>query len=563
MTKDQTNRWKVYLCCGVFIWFIINLLQAVFTEIHEDEAYYVLYGEHLAWGYFDHPPMVGLMTFLSSQIFQGLLGVRFLTVIASAGALLFFWILLDDRHPDPKKTMFFFTIAFSVVMFNVYGFVTTPDVALIVFSALFLWAYREYLQEHTWSKALLMGFLMACMIYSKYHAFLLLGLVVLSNLKLLKDGKFYVAGLLALVLLVPHILWQVNADFPSFRYHLVQRSEPFQWSYFLEYLPNQLLVFNPFTFVAAIYVLVKHKSATVFERGLRFILVGFILFFWLMSFRGHVEPHWTIVCVIPIVVLIYHHSQADSWLRRYVKCAILPSLILVAALRVVMLTPLSASLGFYGKERHYQAIAAVAGDCPVAFQGSFQPPALYHFFTGKPSTTLRSYYDRKTQFDLWQFDNDWQGQRVFVQSEFSSLNKPYHVGEEDFEGFFTERFQSANRLVIGFDFIQDDAEAIPVIIRGDTVSMDFSIFNPYPQAVDFRHEQLPMNLMVLLLDKEWCIYPSYSPITVISSQELYEGRLSFVLDPAVPAGENHLTLAIGDRISIFSTIGTTRKVLIQ
>ena len=87
---------------------------------------------------------------------------------------------------------------------------------------------------------------MALMVYSKYHAFLLLGLIVLSNLKLLKDGRFYVACLVALVLLMPHILWQVNADFPSFRYHLSGRSEPFRWSYFWEYLPNQLLIFNPF-----------------------------------------------------------------------------------------------------------------------------------------------------------------------------------------------------------------------------------------------------------------------------------------------------------------------------
>ena len=105
-----------------------------------------------------------------------------------------------------------------------------------------------------------MGLLMALMVYSKYHAFLLLGLVVLSNLNLLKDGKFYAACFLALMLLTPHIFWQVNADFPSFRYHLSGRSEPFRWSYFLEYLPNQLLVFNPFVFGALVYVFVKHLA---------------------------------------------------------------------------------------------------------------------------------------------------------------------------------------------------------------------------------------------------------------------------------------------------------------
>ena len=35
MTKDKFN-WKILLCCGLFIWFVINLLQGVFTEIQED-----------------------------------------------------------------------------------------------------------------------------------------------------------------------------------------------------------------------------------------------------------------------------------------------------------------------------------------------------------------------------------------------------------------------------------------------------------------------------------------------------------------------------------------------
>ena len=210
-------------------------------------------------------------------------------------------------------------------MFNIYGFVTTPDASLILFSSLFLLVYQHYLQNNTWKNALLMGLFMALMVYSKYHAFLLLGLILLSNLKLLKDGKFWVACLLALALLMPHILWQIHADFPSFRYHLSGRNEPFRWSYFWEYLPNQLLIFNPFTFGAVVYVLCKDSiyrtgqrrkcsafdeindmhSNQVFERGLKFILIGFFFFFWLMAFRGHVEPHWTIVCMIPAVVLVY------------------------------------------------------------------------------------------------------------------------------------------------------------------------------------------------------------------------------------------------------------------
>ena len=154
MTKDKFN-WKFFLCCGLFIWFIINLLQGLFTEIQEDEAYYALYGEHLAWGYFDHPPMVGLMTFLSSILFSGALGVRFFTIIASCLSLFVIWLIAISRpidpstdsgtsglrDLDPKSILLFFIIACSIVMFNIYGFVTTPDAGLILFSAFFLLFY--------------------------------------------------------------------------------------------------------------------------------------------------------------------------------------------------------------------------------------------------------------------------------------------------------------------------------------------------------------------------------------------------------------------------------------
>ena len=250
MTKDKFN-WRFCLCCGLFFWFIVNILQGIFTEIQEDEAYYALYGEHLAWGYFDHPPMVGLMTFLSSIFFSGTLGVRFFTILASCLSLFVIWRIANidcfekglfefplpplkggnakrqlnnSQLPNPNSklstlnsTLLFFTIAFSVVMFNIYGFVTTPDVGLILFSALFLLVYQRYLVENTWIRAMLMGVLMACMVYSKYHAFLLLSLIVLSNLKLLKDGKFYVTCLVALALLMPHILWQIEASFAAQR----------------------------------------------------------------------------------------------------------------------------------------------------------------------------------------------------------------------------------------------------------------------------------------------------------------------------------------------------------
>ena len=43
------------------VWWVCNLLQAGFSQLANDEAYYHMFAEHLAWGYFDHPPMTALL----------------------------------------------------------------------------------------------------------------------------------------------------------------------------------------------------------------------------------------------------------------------------------------------------------------------------------------------------------------------------------------------------------------------------------------------------------------------------------------------------------------------
>jgi len=65
---------------GWFVFFVINILQAAFLELHFDEAYYWLYSRNLDWGYFDHPPLVAVLIFAGTKLFGGYLGVRFFFV---------------------------------------------------------------------------------------------------------------------------------------------------------------------------------------------------------------------------------------------------------------------------------------------------------------------------------------------------------------------------------------------------------------------------------------------------------------------------------------------------
>ena len=59
----------------ILIFFVVNLLQSFYTGLLEDEAYYWVWSRELAWGYFDHPPMVALWAAIGSTLFSGELGI--------------------------------------------------------------------------------------------------------------------------------------------------------------------------------------------------------------------------------------------------------------------------------------------------------------------------------------------------------------------------------------------------------------------------------------------------------------------------------------------------------
>src|SRR5215831_17976091 len=116
-------------------WLLLNFLQAIYTEINPDEAYYFLYGKHLDWGYYDHPPMVALIARISSLFFNGNLGVRFITVLLQIPTLILIWLQLDKKEfSDNRSVLFFFIISASLVLFGAYGFTTTPDAPLLFFT---------------------------------------------------------------------------------------------------------------------------------------------------------------------------------------------------------------------------------------------------------------------------------------------------------------------------------------------------------------------------------------------------------------------------------------------
>jgi hypothetical protein len=538
----MVRNYKILLYLMFFVWFLVNLIQASYTEILSDEAYYGLYSRHLAWGYFDHPPMVALMVKISSLFFNGNLGVRFMTVLTGVFTLLFIWKCIDDEHPDIEKIYSFFIIAGSICLFAAYGFFTTPDVPLLFFTAFFLFSYKKFISCQTWKNTLLLSLSMAGLVYSKYHAVLVIGFVILSNIRLLRSYKFWIAGVCASLLFTPHLMWQAANGYPSFRFQLIERSEGLKWANILEYIPNQLAVFNPFVLGAVFYILIKNKPKDLFTRALYFLITGFICFFGLAAFHDHVEPQWTASCSVSIIILLYNNSTVNPKMFRFIRTVLLPTLLLLFIIRILLVLnlPIGRKLGFSGKRAKFEFIESVAKDLPVLFPGSFQGPSLYTFFTGREGIGINVLSSRKTEFDIWQLEKKYNNRPAFICGFAGGHSQLFEKEGMKFYGFATDSLQTISRIGV------EIRPRLEVISAGDTLRLTLIFKNNYPYDIDFNHPKFPVTICAAFIDRK-CVklFPAdlQDPVGIMKSGESLERGVT-ILVPELSAGRYNFGICL-------------------
>ena len=223
------------------MWLLLGLIQSGLTELQDDEAYYWVYSRYLDWGYFDHPPMIALLIKMGYAIFPNELGVRLFPLLLNILSLIIIEKLIDKKNP-----FLFYGIALSIAVIQLMGFIAVPDTPLIFFTALFFWCYKKFITNSSLLHTLLLGIAVAFLFYSKYHAVLIVLFTLLSNIRLFTKYQTYLAGLLALLLFAPHLWWQYQHDWVSFRFHLLENNaHAYKPSFTTEYILGQLLLPGP------------------------------------------------------------------------------------------------------------------------------------------------------------------------------------------------------------------------------------------------------------------------------------------------------------------------------
>ncbi|MCB0588301.1 MAG: glycosyltransferase family 39 protein, partial [Phaeodactylibacter sp.] len=413
---DQQALGRKWFWGLLLAWLVINLFQAALTELDPDEAYYWMYSQDLDWGYFDHPPMTALLIRLGTLAFPGELGVRLCFVLLQPLSFYFIW-LLAGRPAGKWDAITLIGLLAAIPLLEAYGFVATPDGPLLFFTAVFLWLYRQFIREGGWLYTILLGACMAALLYSKYHGVLLIFFILLSNLSLLANPKFYFASVLGFVLFFPHLYWQYEHGFPSFLYHLKGRDDVYQLKYTTTYLLNQFVIFSPFLFPLLLRVLWRRRAEEKQERAYRFLLYGFWIFFFYTSFKGHVEPQWTAVLSFPIVLTLFGESRRYPAFARWVRLTSLATILLLLAVRLELAFNWTGLKSDFHRRQWVYELKERAAGLPVLFHNTYRDVSKYSFYSGEKAYAFSDVEYRPNQFDIWDWEEELHNQTVLLAAQ--------------------------------------------------------------------------------------------------------------------------------------------------
>ncbi len=316
-----------------------------------DEGYFVLWGDHPAGGYYDHPPMVGWWL-------SGLLAISraewVLRLPASLMPLALAWGAWWLARPagNERAVMAAWLVLLQPV--NVWNVLITTDSPVILFSLLSVLAYVAALRRLNQPRVALAwqaaaGVLLGLAFLGKYFA-ALLGLAYLAHAIFVRrdTGRWAGFGLLLVASLpapIYNLWWNSGHCWNNILFNFINRQNDGGLSW-----QNPLLYFLSLAFLATPWLLFemwRHRQALF--RAVRCEVDDSALFwlasiplglFALMSLWRSVGLHW-LVSFIPLLAVLAARTLPEAVLKRLFNASAIFAALQVLVLVVLVALPVS------------------------------------------------------------------------------------------------------------------------------------------------------------------------------------------------------------------------------
>jgi 4-amino-4-deoxy-L-arabinose transferase-like glycosyltransferase len=337
---------------------LVRVVLAASIGMTDDEAYYRLWALAPAWGYLDHPPMVGWMIAAGRWIAGDTpLGIRLGAVLTSLLGPLVLWRSAHILF-GPAIARRAVWIALAMPLMAVGGIVITPDAPSVLFWGLAAWALAELhttRNAHWW---LAVGAFAGLGLLSKYtNLFVGAGILLWlawshGNLRWLRRWQLWAGGVVACAVASPVVLWNAQHEWASFAKQFGRAGRGQGWT--LTYLAELISAFaglaSPLIALLAIAGLARAVSAAVRERSQAHILlvsglVPLLAYFLVHALHSRVQPNWLapLYPALAICAAIAVAEGTSAWPRRVASWAVPVGFLCSALLYAHALHPLRIS----------------------------------------------------------------------------------------------------------------------------------------------------------------------------------------------------------------------------
>jgi 4-amino-4-deoxy-L-arabinose transferase-like glycosyltransferase len=294
-----------------FVFLLVIFLRAVFSltvGLIDDEAYHWSWSKELMLSYYDHPGMIAWLNWLSTSLFgDTLLGVRLPSYLCYITTVLLSYFLGKDLF-DEKAGAFTALMLFFTPFWGFGGYVASPEPPFMLCWIAAAWIFWQGVRpdEKRWSTSktwICLGVVMGLGLNSKFIMVLLapgFGLYLLLTPERRKDLLKpwpWVGFLIATALCLPIFLWNIQYDWPGFRYQFHDRhtGAEFSLNRWLGWWGAQWGLMTPLLYpllLAAIFVASKRLKQAPWRLILCLSLPS-LLVFYPQPFFADYKPHWS------------------------------------------------------------------------------------------------------------------------------------------------------------------------------------------------------------------------------------------------------------------------------
>ncbi len=294
-----------------FVFILIIFFRGIFSltvGLIDDEAYHWSWSRDLMLSYFDHPGLIAWLNYLSVSVFgDTLLGVRLPSFLCYMATVIMSYFLGKDLF-DEKAGAFTALILLFSPFWGFGGYVASPEPPFMLCWILSAWIFWQGVRpdEQRWSLKktwICLGIIMGLGLNAKFITALLapgFGIYLLSTRFHRKDLLKlwpWMGVLIATILCLPIFIWNIQFDWPGFKYQFHDRhsGETFSSIRWLGWWGAQWALMTPLLYpmlALAFYVALRRLK----QAPWRFIFclsLPSLLIFYPQPFFADYKPHWS------------------------------------------------------------------------------------------------------------------------------------------------------------------------------------------------------------------------------------------------------------------------------